>query len=96
MRKILDREIESFHRDGALLLKSVLDDHWLERLEHCLALSFASPDAKTAGMGDALRIDHFPADKIPSLRKFIGESPLAECVGRILNGPVRFYMDQVF
>lgn len=96
MRKISKGELEAFHRDVALLLKSVLDDRWLEKLEHCLALSFASPDAKTAGMGDALRIDHFPADKIPSLRKFIDESPMAECVGRVLNSPVRFYMDQVF
>ncbi len=96
MRDIESSEIEAFHRDGALLLKSVLDERWLKALEQCLELSFASPDGKTAGMGDSLRIDHFPADKIPSLRAFIDDSPLAECVGRILDSPVRFYMDQVF
>lgn len=96
MREIEGREIEAFHRDGALLLKAVFDDHWLNQLQECLDYAHATPDGKTAGMADQLRIDHFPSDHIPALLGFIEQSPIAECVGRLLGSPVRFYMDQVF
>jgi hypothetical protein len=33
---------------------------------------------------------------VPALRDFSRESPIAECVGPMLNGPVRFHMDQSF
>jgi ectoine hydroxylase-related dioxygenase (phytanoyl-CoA dioxygenase family) len=93
---IYKQDIEAFHRDGAVLLKGVLDDQWLQTLEAALELAYFRPDGKTAGMGEALRIDHFPSDQIAELRGFIDNSPLAETVGRLLDSAVRFYMDQVF
>ena len=90
------QEAEVFQRDGAVLLRGALDANWLRKLEEGLQQAYASPDGKSAGVGDPLRIDHFPSDKIPALREFIDTSPLAEIVGRILNSPIRFYMDQVF
>lgn len=96
MREIEHSEIEAFHRDGAVLLKGVLSDEWLAKLDHCMDLAQQRADGRTAGMEDLLRIDHFPADSVPALRDFIEQSPIAECVGRVLNSPVRFYMDQLF
>lgn len=93
---IRDNDIEAFQRDGAVLLKGILGKTWLVDLEQGLSQAFASPDGKSVGVGDPLRIDHFPADHIPLLRHVIDASPLAEIVGRILNSPVRFYMDQAF
>lgn len=90
------QEAEVFQRDGAVLLRGALDANWLRKLEDGLRQAYASPDGRSAGVGDPLRIDHFPSDKIPALREFIDTSPLAEIVGRILNSPIRFYMDQVF
>ena len=43
-----------------------------------------------------LRIDQFPSSQSPALARFVAESPVAELVGRILDSPVRFYMDQMF
>jgi ectoine hydroxylase-related dioxygenase (phytanoyl-CoA dioxygenase family) len=94
--QIQKHDIDAFHRDGAILLKGVLDDHWLQKLEAALEQAYAAPDGKSAGVGEPLRIDHFPSDHITELRAFIETSPLAETVGRLLNAPIRFYMDQVF
>jgi len=96
MRDLRVQEIEAFHRDGAVLLQGVLDERWLQSLEQGLVHAYATPDGKSAGVGEPLRIDHFPADHIPMLRHIIDTSPLAGMVGTILNSTVRFYMDQVF
>lgn len=93
---IADDDIETFHRDGALLLKGVLDEHWLGMLERGLDQAYSSPDGKSIGVGEPLRIDHFAADHVPALRHIIDASPLAEIMGRVLDSPIRFYMDQVF
>ena len=96
MRELGDEEIAAFHRDGAVLLKRVFDVRWLQDLEQGLVHAYASPDGKSAGVGEPLRIDHFPADHIPMLRHIIDASPLAGIVGTVLGSAVRFYMDQVF
>jgi ectoine hydroxylase-related dioxygenase (phytanoyl-CoA dioxygenase family) len=41
-------------------------------------------------------VDQFPAARSPALRRVVGESPVAEVVGRALGSTVRFYMDQLF
>ena len=64
MRDIEQSEIEAFHRDGAVLLKGVLSDDWLAKLDHCMDLAQQRADGRTAGMEDLLRIDHFPADSV--------------------------------
>ena len=91
-----EQQAAVFQRDGAVLLKGALDANWLRDLEAGLQQAYASPDGRSAGVCERLRIDHFPSDQIPALRKFIDTSPIAEMVGRILNSRVRFYMDQVF
>ena len=63
MRDILNGGIEAFHRDGAVLLKGVLEDYLLRDLEAGIDQAFASPDGKSAGVGEPLRIDHFPLYK---------------------------------
>lgn len=95
-RELQASEIEAFHRDGAVLLKGILKDPWLSDLEKGLDAAFAAPDGKSVGVGAPLRIDHFPADRVPLLRSVVDASPLAEIVGRVLNSSVRFYMDQAF
>ena len=85
-----EQQAAVFQRDGAVLLKGALDANWLRDLEEGLQQAYASPDGRSAGVGEPLRIDHFPSDQIPELRQFIESSPVAEIVGRILNSPVRF------
>lgn len=95
-RQIKSEEIQAFHRDGAVLLPDVLDRQWTDLLTEGLEFAHSHPDGMSAGVDMPLRIDQFPASHSPQLRALVNESPIAEIVGRVLDAPVRFYMDQMF
>ncbi len=94
--KIDDAVSEAFHRDGAVLVKGVLDQNWLQTLEDGIEYANGAPDGMSSGVDAALRIDQFPAMRSPKLQQMLAESPIAEVVGSVLDAPVRFYMDQMF
>jgi hypothetical protein len=89
-------DIEAFHRDGAVLIKSVLSKDWLDLLERGIEYIQHHPDGMSAGVGMPLRIDQFPASHSADLDQVMKASPISEIVGRVLERPVRFYMDQMF
>jgi ectoine hydroxylase-related dioxygenase (phytanoyl-CoA dioxygenase family) len=89
-------DIEAFHRDGAVLIKSVLSKDWLDLLERGIEYIQHHPDGMSAGVGMSLRIDQFPASHSADLDQVMKASPISEIVGRVLERPVRFYMDQMF
>ena len=95
-RTIGTEEIRAFHRDGAVLLKNVLDQHWLAELLEGLEYAHDNPDGMSAGVEQALRIDQFPSRRSPRLKAMLTDSPIPEIVGTLLNASVRFYMDQMF
>jgi ectoine hydroxylase-related dioxygenase (phytanoyl-CoA dioxygenase family) len=95
-RSITEEEISMFNRDGAVILKGILEPQWNDLLESGLEQSQANPDGMSAGVDMPLRIDQFPASHNPDLQRLMDESPISEIVGRVLNAPVRFYMDQMF
>ncbi len=95
LRKITEEEIAAFHRDGAVLVKHVLSPEWVDLVREGTDAAIEEPDVMSANLG-TLRVDQFPAAKSPALRRIVNESPIAEIVGRALEGPVRFYMDQLF
>jgi len=86
----------AFQRDGAVQLKRVLAPDWVELARAGLEQAIAEPDALSGIVGRELRVDQFPAARVPALRRLIDESPIASWVGRMLDSPVRFYMDQLF
>ena len=96
LRPITADEIQAFDRDGAVLLKGVLGQDWVDMLAEGLEFANNHPDGMSAGVSAPLRIDQFPASHSPRLKELIDESPIAEIVGSILQGAVRFYMDQMF
>ena len=96
LRAVTQEESEAFHRDGAIVLKGVLPEEWVDVAREGLEQAIEAPDGMSGGMGDLLRIDQFPASRIPALKRIIDESPVAEIVGSALRAPVRFYMDQLF
>lgn len=96
LREIEPDEIAAFHRDGAVLLESILPDEWVRILEEGLEEAIASPTPLSSGVGTDLRTDQFPASHSKGLARIIDESPIAQIVGRCLACPVRFYMDQMF
>ncbi|MEH6571138.1 MAG: phytanoyl-CoA dioxygenase family protein [Halioglobus sp.] len=95
-RPLSTEEIETFHRDGAVLLKGILNEDWVEVLREGLEFANNNPTGMSGGVDMPLRIDQFPAAHSPQLKRFLDESPIAEIVGTVLDAPVRFYMDQMF
>ena len=89
-------DIEAFHRDGAVLIKNALSKDWLNLLERGIEYIQHHPDGMSAGVGMPLRIDQFPASHSADLDQVMKASPISEIVGRVLEHPVRFYMDQMF
>jgi ectoine hydroxylase-related dioxygenase (phytanoyl-CoA dioxygenase family) len=93
---LTDQEIEGFHRDGAILIGGVLPEEWVDVAREGLDEAIAKPDQLSGYAGIDLRVDQFPAARSHALRRLVEESPVAEIVGSVLQGPVRFYMDQLF
>ena len=96
LREIPAASADAFHRDGAVLVREVLSPEWIDILRAGLDAAIAEPDAMSEVLDRDLRVDQFPAARIPELGRIIDESPIAEIVGRVLEAPVRFYMDQLF
>ena len=97
LRSVTVGEIETFHRDGAVLVKQVLPPEWVQLAADGLDAAIAKPDVMSAELANGtLRVDQFPAAKSVALRRLVDDSPIAEIVGQALQGPVAFYMDQMF
>ena len=98
-RPVTDTEIAAFHRDGAVLLRGVLVQEWLDLVADGLEECFAERDhhsSEVVAKGATVRADQLLAARSASLRRFADESPVGGLVGSVLAGPVRFYMDQMF
>ena len=95
-REVTSDEAYAFHRDGAVLLKSILPMDWVGLLAEGIDYANENPDGMSSLGHSPLRIDQFPADRSPRLKDVINESPIAEIVVSALDGKVRFYMDQMF
>jgi ectoine hydroxylase-related dioxygenase (phytanoyl-CoA dioxygenase family) len=95
LRDITSDEIETFHRDGAVLLRGVLSAEWIDLVAEGTDAALAEPDVMSSDLSN-MRVDQFPAAKSADLARIISDSPIAEIVGRTLRSSVRFYMDQMF
>jgi hypothetical protein len=95
LREITPEETEAFHRDGAVVVRGVLPQEWVDLAGKGLDDAISQPDVLSENLG-TLRVDQFPAARSKGLRRIVEESPVAEIVGRALRSPVRFYMDQLF
>jgi hypothetical protein len=87
LRRVTGDEILAFNRDGAVLLKGMLGQYWIDLLAEGLEYAHDHPDGMSAGVGERLRIDQFPASHSTALKKLVEESPVAEIVGTILDAP---------
>lgn len=94
-----DVQRERFHNDGAILIKNVLNDEWLKVLATGLDACFNEPDGMSSELvmpDTQMRVDQFPAARSEALRNFIYHSGVADLVAKMIDAPVRFYMDQMF
>jgi ectoine hydroxylase-related dioxygenase (phytanoyl-CoA dioxygenase family) len=95
LRDVTAEEAHAFHRDGAVLIKGILPQEWIDIAADGLDAAIAEPDVMSENLG-TLRVDQFPAERTPALRRIVEESPVSQIVGQALRSPVRFYMDQLF
>ena len=94
-----DVQRERFHNDGAILIKNALKDEWIKVLAIGLDTCFNEPDGMSSELvmlDTQMRVDQFPAARSEALKNFIHSSGVADLVSKMIDSPVRFYMDQMF
>lgn len=87
---VTHQDIETFERDGAIVLRGVFDPAWLSRLADGLEKNFENPgpystlyteDGKPGGFYD----DYCNWQRIEEYEDFVRNSPAAEIVGRLMR-----------
>jgi ectoine hydroxylase-related dioxygenase (phytanoyl-CoA dioxygenase family) len=95
-RPVTEKESQTLLRDGAVLIKGVLSDKWVDQLARGLDDAIHVTDTMTHDLSPELRTGQFPYKHSAGLRRIVEESPVAEIAGRAAQTSVRFYMDQLF
>jgi len=92
---ITDADVAAYRRDGAVCLRGVVPDLWVERLAAAAEEVFAHPNAFSRGgrffSGRFMWRDH------PQFRAFVFESPMARIAQRLMGSrSVTFIYDHLF
>jgi len=102
LRPITSKEIDTYHRDGVLLLKNIFDKDWIELLNKGLDLNCKSPTERSRiwdkdDLGRTMFYDTLAWRKIEEYKKFIFNSPTAQICGQLMkSSTVNFFFDAVF
>ncbi|HMB76349.1 MAG TPA: phytanoyl-CoA dioxygenase family protein [Kiloniellaceae bacterium] len=101
-RAITDDEIETYGRDGVVMLPGLFDADWIRLLDEGLAASRRAP-TKRAAVWDRdvekreMFYDSHAWQRVPAYARFVTESPCAELAGRLMGAAaVNFFFDAVF
>ena len=100
MRAITAAERETYERDGVVCLRNIFPQAWLEFLAAAVDEAMANPgphaeEYERAGGGRFFG-DLEMAERLPSFRRFVLESPAAEIAGRMMGATrVNFFYDQL-
>ena len=89
LQKITGEAIDTFQRDGIVLLKGLFDEGWVEHLREAVAQDMAAPspmwkDVHRGGTGNFFG-DTFVWAHVPGFRKFLRESPVAEVAATVMR-----------
>lgn len=101
-RAITNEEIETFHQDGVILLKSMFDQEWIELLKQGLNQNCQNPTHRARtwdrdAEGHTMFWDSQAWQEIEEYQKFIFGSPAAELAGQLLQAKkINFFFDAVF
>ena len=102
LRPITSKEIDTYHRDGVLLLKNMFDKDWIELLNKGLDLNCKSPTERSRiwdkdDEGHTMFYDTLAWRKIEEYKKFIFDSPAAQICGQLMKTTtVNYFFDAVF
>ena len=102
LRPISTEEIDTYHRDGVLLLKGLFDKDWIELLNKGLDLNCKSPTERSRiwdkdDEGHTMFYDTLAWRQIEEYKKFIFDSPAAQICGQLMKvKTVNYFFDAVF
>jgi len=102
LRPITTEEIDTYHRDGVLLLPNMFDKDWIELLNKGLDVNIKSPTRRSRiwykdTSGRSMFYDHTAWQGIDEYKKFIFNSPAAQICGRLTGSTaINFFFDSVF
>ena len=102
LRTITRDEIDTYHREGVLLLPSMFDKDWIEILNKGLDANIEAPTRRARvwykdTSGRSMFYDHTAWQGIDEYRKFIFNSPAAQICGQLTgSATINFFFDSVF
>jgi len=102
LQTITPEEVETYHRDGVLLLPGMFDKDWIELLNKGLDANIEAPTRRSRiwykdTSGRSMFYDHTAWQGIEEYRKFIFNSPAAQICGQLMRSTtINFFFDSVF
>ncbi len=99
-REITQEEIETYHRDGVVLLEAMFDDDWIELLKQGLDQNCENPTHRARtwdrdSQGRTMFWDSQAWHGIEEYQKFIFSSPAAQLAGKLLQSKeINFFLTQ--
>jgi ectoine hydroxylase-related dioxygenase (phytanoyl-CoA dioxygenase family) len=101
-RDITSGEVETYHRDGVVLLKGLFDSGWIDLLKRGLAKNGENPTHRARtwdrdAQGRTMFWDSQAWQGVDEYQQFIFKSPAAEVAGKLLKASeINFFFDAVF
>ncbi len=102
LRTITTEEVDTYHRDGVLLLKNMFNKNWIKLLNKGLDINCESPTERHRiwdkdDSGHTMFYDTLAWQGIREYKKFIFNSPAAQICGKLMKSTtVNFFFDAVF
>jgi len=100
LQTITPEEVETYHRDGVLLLPGMFDKDWIELLNKGLDANIEAPTRRSRiwykdTSGRSMFYDHTAWKGIEEYRKFIFNSPAAQICGQLMRSTaINFFLIQ--
>ena len=95
-------EIETYHRDGVVLIKDMFDSEWIDVLKQGLNANCENPTHRARtwdrdAEGRTMFWDSQAWQEVSEYQQFIFNSPAAEIAGKLLKASeINFFFDAVF
>jgi ectoine hydroxylase-related dioxygenase (phytanoyl-CoA dioxygenase family) len=101
-RAISADEIETYQRDGVVLLPAMFDSDWIDLLDRGLSVNCQTPTRRSRvwdrdAAGRTMFYDSQAWQGVDEYRRFIFDSPAAQIAARLMGSSrINFYFDAVF
>ena len=101
-RALTSDEIETYHRDGVVLLPAMFDGDWIDVLKQGLAANCDNPTDRSRvwdrdDAGRTMFYDSQAWQRIDQYKQFIFDSPAAKIAAHLMDArQINFYFDAVF